>query len=195
MAKSGAWKDFERAIAETARKFGFTQAHRVLRGDDIGESDIDVSIPEVPAARVDCKYRQGGWSHHKIFVECEKKYVTKGQFLVLPTKSGRQNGSISSVRTEVLFELLAAKYLSRRENPNSMGCPRCPGVCNVDILDIGLAQCVCLNCSLSYLVRQEELPKNLQSRPEINLTAAVVLEEVHLELQPIKRRKKSVKAA
>lgn len=198
MPKSGAWKDFERAIADLARKAGFTQAYRVLRGDDIGESDIDVEIPEVPTARVDCKYRQGGWSHHKIFVECEKKYVKKGQFLALPTKSGRQNGSFTTIRSEVFFELLAAKFMTRTKEPNEMGCPRCPGLASITYLDIGLVQCLCQNCQLSFLMRRDDLPKNVVENPQAPQSPAVLLNELQSQEpeQPNKKlRRRSKKVA
>lgn len=198
MPKSSAWKDFERAIADLARKAGFTQAYRVLRGDDIGESDIDVEIPEVPAARVDCKYRQGGWSHHKIFVECEKKYVRKGQFLALPTKSGRQTGSFTTIRSEVFFELLAAKFTTQTKQPNEVGCPRCPGLASISYLDIGLAQCICQNCQLSFLMRREDLPKNVVESPQTLESLVVLLNEPQSQEpeQPSKKlRRKSKKVA
>lgn len=158
--KSDAWKNHERKTAQAFQTVGFSQAHRVLRGDDIGVSDIDVRIPEVPVAMVDCKYRQDGWAHHSIFMDCEKKYCTKPEeFLVLPTKSGNETGALATVRLEVLASLMAAKFLSAERPTHTLGCPRCPGTVNVNTISLGLVECICGNCSLTYLLRSEEVPQ------------------------------------
>lgn len=163
--KSDAWKYHERKTAQVFQSVGFSQAHRVLRGDDIGISDIDVRIPEVPIAMVDCKYRQDGWAHHSLFLECEKKYCSKPEeFLVLPTKSGNETGALATVRLEVLASLMASKFLNSERPHNLLGCPRCPGTVSINNISLGLVECICTNCSLSYLLQHQEVPQE-SSKP------------------------------
>lgn len=157
--KSDAWKNHERKTASVFKSVGFSKAFRVLRGDDIGVSDIDVRIPEVPTALVDCKYRQDGWAHHTLFLECEKKYCAKPEdFLVLPTKSGNENGALATVRLEVLADLMAAKFLSKERPLDTLGCPRCSSVVKVNKISLDLAECTCETCSLAFILKQEEVP-------------------------------------
>ncbi len=157
---SDAWKAFERKIAELLRNAGFTQAHRVSRGDDIGVSDTDVKVPEVPFLMVDCKYRQGGWAHETIFEECEKKYVPKGsnKVLILPTKSGKKQGSLSTVRTEFLMELLAHRFLGGVGN-SGLSCPQCRAYdLKLTKQSLGLVLGECSNCSKQFYMAEADVP-------------------------------------
>lgn len=105
--KSDAWKSFERAVKDCAVDFGFL-AKRILRGADLGVSDVDVEIEGLPLLKIDCKYRVDGWSHHTVFEETEELYCQEpGTWLALPTKAGGADGSLTTIRTEVFFDLLA----------------------------------------------------------------------------------------
>jgi hypothetical protein len=173
--KSQAWKDHERGVTQDARDAGFTLAYRVLRGDDIGISDVDVILPEIPQARIDCKYTQGGWAHHTKFFDCEKKYVVKGsgQFLILPTKSKGQQGSLSTIRTEVLMGLLAKTYLARERPAGTLGCPACPGIARAAEPVLGLSLCTCTNCGLSYMLQASSVPANANALADLALNPPV----------------------
>lgn len=163
--RSDAWKDLERAVAQAARDAGFIKAYRILRGDDIGISDVDVCVPEAPHVMIDCKYKVDGWSHHTIFDECEEKYITEpGQFLALPTKSGGQDGSLTTIRTEVFFQLLAQACLRQDKNADEVGCPRCPGKTTITPAGVGLVLCKCNNCTLEFQMRESDLPVTKSSQ-------------------------------
>jgi hypothetical protein len=165
--KSDAWKYHEKKTAQVFNSVGFSKAYRVLRGDDIGVSDIDVRIPEVPTALVDCKYRQDGWSHHTIFAECEKKYCANPEdFLVLPTKAGNETGALATVRLEVLADLMASKFLSKERPTDTLGCPRCSSIVKVSLISLNLAECVCEICSLAFIIKQEEIPNSSEDAPK-----------------------------
>lgn len=158
--RSQAWKDLERSVAVAARDVGFVRAFRVLRGDDIGISDTDVKIPEVPQAMIDCKYTERGWSHHAKFFECEKRYIVKGAgtFLILPTKGKGERGSLSTVRTEVLMDLLAKVYRKADRPADAIGCPMCPGLSIPKAFQMGLTQAVCQTCQFAFLMATTDVP-------------------------------------
>lgn len=116
MAKqSQAWKNLER---ETARKLG---GRRISRGSDFSVSDVDVVVDDFPALRIDCKYRAGGFAHHALVDEIDKKYchvrysvdggdvvTEKNKFSspVLVTKSGRQRGEYVTTPIECYAHLI-----------------------------------------------------------------------------------------
>lgn len=145
-----AWKDFERAIALAFRDQGFTKADRISRGNDLGESDVDVDVPELPALKVDCKYQVDGWSVMTLFEEVEAKYVASGtsDFLVMPLKSGGKSGSVSVIRTEKLIEVLAQAFLRQGESHTSiLRCPLCPGeLVDTGSVFFGARYCQCKVC-------------------------------------------------
>lgn len=154
-----AWKNFERAMADLFRSVGFDKAERVSRADDLGVSDIDVVIPEIPHVKVDCKYKQDGHVVLTTFEEAEAKYVTaEGDFLVLPLKSGGKEGSISAVRSEVLADLLATKYLKKAHTGVAFGCPVCPGSLQATPLRNELSECVCGACGFAFLTQSTKVP-------------------------------------
>ena len=157
---SQAWKAFEREVASKFQDVGFTQAHRVSRGDDLGESDTDVKVPEVPQLQIDTKYRSGGMSIISLFKETESKYVRKksNDFLVLPLKAGGMTGSVSVIRTEILAELIAHRYLGGSEK-QGLTCPQCQSVLQVGQFLMGLAPCTCPTCEKEILVRETDIPK------------------------------------
>ena len=104
-AGSEAWKGHERQFTELLVNAGFA-AHRVSRGDDLGVSDVDIIVDDIPTMKVDCKYRAGGWAHHAEVDEAEAKYCTgEGDFLVLPTKGGLEAGSLVSLRSQVFVQI------------------------------------------------------------------------------------------
>jgi hypothetical protein len=108
--RSEAWKQFERQVAEMAREFDF-KAERISRGADLGKSDVDIHVADLPELKIDCKYRLGGWVHHSIFQQAEKLYCTKpGDWLILPTKSGGGSGFFVTLRDRQFFEILSRAY-------------------------------------------------------------------------------------
>jgi hypothetical protein len=105
--KSDAWKYHERNVRDEANDVGFS-ATRISRGADLGVSDIDVEIDGLPFLKIDCKYKVDGWVHHTIFEDTEELYCKEpGTWLALPTKVGGAEGSLTTIRTEVFFDLLA----------------------------------------------------------------------------------------
>jgi hypothetical protein len=174
--RSSAWKDFERTVALAARAAGFSRAYRVLRGDDIGISATDVILPELPFVRIDSKYRKDSFYHHALFKEAESKYCQRSEdFLILPTKGGNERGSLSTVRTEVLFKLLAQAFLTSQERPvGALGCPFCKGLAIPKNIGLGLAECTCTSCSASYFVKASDVPATAEdvalgaSSPSVN---------------------------
>lgn len=160
MAKrSEAWKNLERSVALDARAVGFVRAFRVCRGDDIGISAVDVIIPEIPFVKIDSKYRRDSFYHHSLFFEAESKYVERnGDFMVLPTKGGRERGSLSTLRTEVLMDLLADKFIAKNKPANALGCPKCSGLAKPQKIGLDLSECTCQTCGLIYFLRAQDVP-------------------------------------
>lgn len=175
--RSQAWKSFERAIAELAQEAGF-DAQRVSRGADLGASDIDVRLPRVPELRIDCKYRQDGFSHHSLFEGAENLYCqAPGQWLVLPTKAGQATGSLVTLRSEKFFELLARAYPEKQEAVTTWSCPRCAADTHPQSRypAFGLGEFGCERCELTFW-----LPLDLlDAAPD--LSAPAFVEEVLLE--------------
>lgn len=175
--RSQAWKSFERAIAELAQEAGFA-ATRVSRGADLGASDIDVRLPRVPELRIDCKYRQDGFSHHSLFEGAENLYCQEpGQWLVLPTKAGQATGSLVTLRSEKFFELLARAYPEKQEATTTWSCPRCSHNTfpQSRYPAFGLGEFGCERCELTFW-----LPLDLADAPVLD-DPALLIEEVLLE--------------
>jgi hypothetical protein len=177
--RSQAWKSFERAIAELAQAHGFA-AERISRGADLGASDIDVRLPKVPELRIDCKYRQDGFSHHSLFEGAENLYCQEpGQWLALPTKAGQATGSLVTLRSEKFFELLARAYAERTDAVHGWACPRCqhPTQLRTTYGAFGLAEQHCEHCALIFWVPLAALPASLSDTPdtfvEVTLPEAV----------------------
>jgi predicted RNA-binding Zn-ribbon protein involved in translation (DUF1610 family) len=129
---SKAWAEFEKQIA-AAYQTVFSQAKRLTRSGDFGESKPDVEVPEVPEMQIDMKYRNGGWGHHTTFkTEIEERYVkgTKGNFGVMHTKSGHEKTSFVTVKLETWLMLLKKAYVDKAVKPKKRKkgvwtCPRC----------------------------------------------------------------------
>lgn len=152
---SDAWKSLERAWAKCLADAGFKNAKRISRAGNIGESDHDVNLPEIPTLKSDCKYKQGGWSHHSIFKECEKKYVKgPGDFLVMPTKSGGEQGFLVTIRGDVLAGLLAKAFMGNKKSSNSLGCPRCGTEVSSVNISLDLAEYDCPSCKFEFIAKQ-----------------------------------------
>lgn len=167
-----AWKDFERAIAQLFREKGFLKAERVSRGDDLGESDIDVDVPEIPVCKVDTKYQIDGWSVFTLFQDVEKKYVTAAEdFLVMPLKGGPMSGnkgSVSVIRSEKLVELLAHVYLREAGKGHAMSCPFCPGAMYAKPMSNELAECICRMCGTAVFTAASKIPKGAWLVPDVS---------------------------
>lgn len=159
--RGDAWKDWERAYTKLLVAGGFTKAERICRGDDLGESDVDILVPEAPLLKVDCKYKVDGWSVRTLFDEVEGKYVAKGtdEFLVLPLKSGGLEGSVSVIRSEKLIELLASCCLRSTRAAHPMSCPVCPGALRATGSTLGLAHCQCTSCGLEIQTNASNVPQ------------------------------------
>lgn len=167
LRKSEAWKDFERAWAKLAVSFGFAEAERISRGDDLGVSDVDVALPLLPGALVDCKYQAHGWHHHTIFERCEAKYLKNpGDFIIMPTKAGGDTGSLTTVRSEVFLDLLRKAHALTETKPGALACVRCRGgslfVTGVNALE--LVELVCDTCQVPVLLRAVDVPKAVLAR-------------------------------
>lgn len=157
--RSQAWKSFERAIAELAQEAGF-EAKRISRGADLGASDIDVQLPRVPELRIDCKYRQDGFSHHSLFEAAENLYCSEPtQWLVLPTKAGQATGSLVTLRSEKFFELLARAYPEKTTAEVAWCCPRCQRGAGLQghYPAFALAEVLCSHCTLRFWLPVAEL--------------------------------------
>lgn len=162
LRKSEAWKDFERAWTKLAVSFGFVEAERISRGDDLGVSDVDVVLPLLPGALVDCKYQAHGWHHHTIFERCEAKYLKNpGDYIIMPTKAGGDVGSLTTVRSEVFLGLLRKAHQHQDTKPGSMPCPRCAGgsLFAAGVNSLELVELVCDTCRVPVLLRLCDVPK------------------------------------
>lgn len=161
LRKSQAWKDFERAWTKLAVVFGFAEAERISRGDDLGVSDVDVALPLLPGALVDCKYQAHGWAHHTIFEKCEAKYLKQpGDYIIMPTKAGGKAGSLTTVRSEVFLDLLRRAHMLTDTKPGAMACVRCRGgsIFLSGRLSIGLCELVCDTCQVCVLLNESDIP-------------------------------------
>lgn len=124
---SDAWANFERSVADSYKKAGFKKAHRVTRAGNLGESDWDVRVPEIPGIVLDMKYRKRGWPHHTVFKnELHTRYL-KGRperFGVMHTKCGDERGSLVVVELDTWLTVLSKAYL-RNKTSEEWSCPRC----------------------------------------------------------------------
>lgn len=195
--RSEAWKNLERSVALSARDAGFKKAFRVCRGDDIGISAVDVILPEIPFVKIDTKYRGNSFNHHSLFYESEKKYCDKNQdFMALPTKGGRERGSLVTVRLEVLLELLAHKYLPKDRPIDTVGCPKCNSVCDTKPIGLNLTECLCGSCGVTFFMGTKDIPEKLPEAPAedtevIEYPLEVLLRDPeHKELTQVKPKAK-----
>jgi hypothetical protein len=109
MKRSGAWKNWERKVAEKLK------GKRVLRGNDFSKKSVDVKIKDFPTLKLDCKFRQK-WAHHKFLAEIIRKYCTKpGDIPVLLTKTPRQIGGIVCIPLDAFAVLLDSIRELRQE--------------------------------------------------------------------------------
>ena len=162
---SDAWKNLERAWAKCLQDVGFGNAKRISRAGNIGESDHDVNLPEIPTLKSDCKYKNGGWSFHTIFKECEDKYVKDPKdFLVLPTKSGGERGFLVTLRGEVFARILAKAYLGHKKDSNMLSCPVCNSDTTCNVMGMDLAQYTCSDCSFQFIASAPSERKNAQTK-------------------------------
>lgn len=153
---SDAWKAFERATVNQINEVGLT-AKRVLRGGDLGESDVDVTIDEVPGLKLDCKFRQSH-GHHSLFLKTEALYVKEpGDFLWMPTKVNGEAGSLVVMRSEVAFGLLRDSM--GRTETNGFHCPCCrKALTEWQASPTGLSTATCGFCSLVTSVPTARVP-------------------------------------
>lgn len=151
-ATSDAWKSLERAWAKALQDAGFKKAKRKSRAHDIGTSTDDVALPEIPNLKSDCKYKNGGWAHHAIFKDCEKKYVQDpNDFLVMPTKAGGEHGFLVTLRSEVFAKILAKAYLGNKTDSSQLSCPACSSIVNTTPIALSLAQHRCPDCKFEFI--------------------------------------------
>lgn len=159
--RGDAWKDFERAYTKLLVEAGFTKAERISRGDDLGESDVDILVPENPLLKVDTKYKVDGWSVRTLFDEVEAKYVREGsgEFLIMPLKSGGTEGSVTVIRSEKLASILAENCLRDAGQSHPFSCPVCPGFVQARKASLGLASCSCTSCGLEFQTAASNVPQ------------------------------------
>ena len=90
--RSTSWKDLEKLVAQELK------GTRVQRGADFSRSDVDVIVPDFPTLRVDAKYRQATWSHHKYLAEVKTKYSRDDLDIpILATKNHNERGAVISI--------------------------------------------------------------------------------------------------
>jgi hypothetical protein len=164
---SDAWKNLEKAWAKTLETVGFKKAKRISRAGDIGRSDHDVNLPEIPNMKSDCKYKNGGWSFHTIFKECEAKYVkNKSDFLVLPTKSGGEQGFLVTLRGDVFAKILAKAYLGDKKSSAELSCPACSAVVSSKTIAMDLEQHNCPDCNFEFISKRLNSESNNAAKKE-----------------------------
>ena len=123
---SDAWKEFEKAYVKELLAGG-VPAHRETRGHDYGEEGYEIVIPDLPFLKVDSKYRNGGWNHHTVLEqEIERKYCkSKSDEPVMPTKSGKQRGSYTTIRSSFFIRLLWLAFFRKRTTYGAWTCNNC----------------------------------------------------------------------
>ncbi len=153
--KSKAWAQLEKGWRDLLRKVGF-KAKRILRGADIGISEQDVENFNIPDMKSDCKYRVGGWAHHKVFHEVEAKYVkpNTNEFLVMPTKAGKERSFLVTLRAEAFARILAKAFLPNKLNSDEVSCPTCVGPSTTSKTGLGLLSCKCTVCNQEFLLKE-----------------------------------------
>ncbi len=153
--KSKAWASLEKGWRDLLKKVGF-KAKRILRGADIGISEQDVENLNIPDMKSDCKYKLRGWTHHSIFYEVEAKYVkpNTNEFLVMPTKAGKEKGFLVTLRGEAFARILAKAYLPNKLSSDEVSCPTCVGPSTTEKTGLGLLSCRCKVCNLEFLIKE-----------------------------------------
>lgn len=152
---SKAWVSLEKSWEKALKAVGF-RAKRISRAADIGRSDHDVNMVDLPNMKSDCKYRVGGWAHHSLFYECEKKYVKKNSsdFLVLPTKAGGETGMLVTLRHDVFADILAKAYLKNKTSSAELSCPRCAAQTKSVETGLDLSQASCEHCGFEFMYKR-----------------------------------------
>jgi len=163
---SGAWRDLERRVEALFRAAGFTSAKRITRASDFGEERPDVDVPEIKGLAVDTKYRNGGFSHHSLFLTEVDKYVgvkRMGEdqaydWSIMPTRAGGSKDILVTLRLDKFLEVLAQAFLRKGHQSNGgWSCPRCPGSLSKVGELLGLHQYTCQTCSLVLLSQEEAI--------------------------------------
>lgn len=123
MARSNAWKDLERWIAELLKQFGL-DAYRKTRGQDWGKSDFDAEIKDHPQFKFDCKYSIKRWKTSSMLETVREKYCKEklkvtpdeiiGDVPILICKNYRERGAKITVDADV-FVMLLAYYLRNKK--------------------------------------------------------------------------------
>jgi hypothetical protein len=163
---SGAWRDLERRVEALFRAAGFTSAKRITRANDFGEERPDVDIPEIKGLAVDTKYRNGGFSHHSLFLSEVDKYVGVKRlgeeqpysWSIMPTRAGGSKDILVTLRLERFLEVLAQAFLRKGHQSNGgWSCPRCPNNLTKTSEMLGLHQYTCQACGLVLLSQEEAI--------------------------------------
>lgn len=163
---SGAWRDLERRVESMFRAAGFTSAKRITRANDFGEERPDVDVPEIKGLAVDSKYRNGGFSHHSLFLAEVDKYVGVKRlgedqtysWSIMPTRSGGSKDVLVTLRLDKFLEILAQAFLRKGHQSNGgWSCPRCPSELKKSSEMLGLHQYTCQACGLVLLSQEEAI--------------------------------------
>lgn len=108
------WKNAERNLAKMYQYFGIEDAYRESRGSNFAKSDFDVKVPSATEIKSDSKYRRGGFTHHTLISEIERKYCKSPQDeAVMFSKAYNQRGGYITVRVE-FFSALLSLWLGRK---------------------------------------------------------------------------------
>ncbi len=152
-------------VAKMLCDAGFN-ADRVVRNDDYGASDVDVTIDELPHVRVDSKYRQA-MEVHTLFEVAKGKYCKDpADVMLLPTKSAGSKTVYVTMEAADVFEMLAIVALQRGDGSavrqqGLLACPLCSGTAEAVNVTMGLIAFACSCCHREFLLPQSDVPADV----------------------------------
>lgn len=153
--KSKAWVGLEYKIADLLKEYGF-KAYRVLRGKF--ESVDDVHIKECSHIKIDAKYRQGGWAHHKVFVEQVEQYRSdEADIVVMITKSGGlKNDELACMKLRDFASIIQKAYLNPFKG-EGLCCPQCSkNTVNEGQVFKDIHKFSCLTCNFQFMTQEQQ---------------------------------------